>query len=78
MLERNQINMAEIDIIGSTNIITLYVLADFEFNRVVVFQNVALSHRHYQRLKFALGSQAKTVNEVRGESCNSTFSWQER
>ncbi len=36
MLDRDHVNVTEIDIIGGTNIITFHILADLELNRVTI------------------------------------------
>ena len=73
MLDRYEVHMTEVYIIGGTNIVVLDVSADLELYRIGILTWAAGLHRNDQRLKILSSRGADTSDKIRGEYRDATF-----
>jgi len=73
VLHRNQVDVAEIDVVGRTDVVPSDILADLELHRIVVSQDRIRSHGHNERFELPAGSGCRVPDQVRGECCDAAF-----
>jgi hypothetical protein len=69
--------MAEINIVGGTNVIAFHILPNLEFNRIVVLM-IFRPHGNDKRLKFTFRGDSSAGDKVRSERRDPTFSGRKR